>query len=90
MLENSLQCVDICSHHRILILISVIQPPDEDLSTPKLPSPPTEPPTSIDSPEEEFLEAQAGSPSDDDVGEAEQERVKPSPAVSQEPVPVAQ
>ncbi|XP_047495479.1 vacuolar protein sorting-associated protein 26B-like [Penaeus chinensis] len=63
---------------------------EEEESTPKLPSPPTEPPNSIDSPEEEFLEAQAGSPSeDDDVGE-EEEAVKPSSAVSQEPVPVAQ
>ena len=62
------------------------------MSTPKLPSPPTEPPTSIDSPEEEFLEAQAGSPSDEEeeAGEEEQERVKPSPGVTQEPVPVAQ
>ena len=61
------------------------------MSTPKLPSPPTEPPTSIDSPEEEFLEAQAGSPSDEEEAEEEdQERVKPSSGVSQEPVPVAQ
>lgn len=77
-------------YHRLIIFTSTIQPPDEDDSTPKLPSPPTEPPTSIDSPEEEFLEAQAGSPSEDEDAEAEQERVKPSPAVSQEPVPVAQ
>ncbi|XP_045111580.1 vacuolar protein sorting-associated protein 26B-like isoform X1 [Portunus trituberculatus] len=68
-----------------------LEPPDEDVSTPKLPSPPTEPPTSIDSPEEEFVEAQAGSPSDEEEPEEEeQERVKPSPGVSQEPVPVAQ
>lgn len=78
-------------YDKLILFIYIIQPPDEDDSTPKLPSPPTEPPTSIDSPEEEFLEAQAGSPSEDeDAAEAEQERVKPSPAVSQEPVPVAQ
>lgn len=66
------------------------QPADDDLTTPKLPSPPTEPPNSIDSPEEEFLEAQAGSPSEEEDVEEEQEPVKPSSGVSQEPVPVAQ
>ncbi|KAK8730286.1 hypothetical protein OTU49_008195 [Cherax quadricarinatus] len=65
------------------------QEADDDLTTPKLPSPPTEPPNSIDSPEEEFLEAQAGSLSDEEEAE-ERESVKPSSGVTQEPVPVAQ
>ncbi|XP_045592036.1 vacuolar protein sorting-associated protein 26B-like isoform X2 [Procambarus clarkii] len=65
------------------------QEADDDLSTPKLPSPPTEPPNSIDSPEDEFLEAHADSLSDEEDVE-EQESVKPSSGVTQEPVPVAQ
>lgn len=67
-----------------------LEPTEDDLTTPKLPSPPTEPPNSIDSPEEEFLEAQAGSPSEEEDVEEEQEPVKPSSGISQEPVPVAQ
>ncbi|KAK3877585.1 hypothetical protein Pcinc_017700 [Petrolisthes cinctipes] len=66
-----------------------LEPPDEDIDTPKLPSPPTEPPNSIDSPEEEFLEAQAGSPSEEEE-EEEEERESAVKTSTQEPVPVAQ
>ncbi|KAK7076804.1 Vacuolar protein sorting-associated protein 26B [Halocaridina rubra] len=67
------------------------EPSEEEVITSKLPSPPTEPPNSIDSPEDEFLEAQAGSLSDEDENmEVEREPVKTSSGVSQEPVPVAQ
>ncbi|XP_068235017.1 vacuolar protein sorting-associated protein 26B-like isoform X2 [Palaemon carinicauda] len=66
-------------------------PSEEEVITPKLPSPPTEPPNSIDSPEDEFLEAQAGSLSEEDNLEDDQEPpMKASSGVSQEPVPVAQ
>ena len=70
-----------------------VQPPSEEEVTPLLPSPPTEPPNSIDSPEDEFLEAQAGSLSEDDNLEEDREQpppIKASSGVSQEPVPVAQ
>ncbi|XP_064097100.1 vacuolar protein sorting-associated protein 26B-like isoform X1 [Macrobrachium nipponense] len=67
------------------------EPSEEEVITPKLPSPPTEPPNSIDSPEDEFLEAQAGSLSEEDNLEDDQEPpMKASSGVSQEPVPVAQ
>ncbi|KAG7166660.1 Vacuolar protein sorting-associated protein 26B-like [Homarus americanus] len=68
-----------------------LEPIDDDDTTPKLPSPPTELPNSIDSPEEEFLEAEGGLPSEEEEEDVdEREPVKSSSAVTQEPVPVAQ